>query len=50
MLWVENALLQDAKRRALAVADARLKENVDLRAENKRLHSELDALKRRAAA
>jgi cell division protein FtsB len=31
----------------LAVANELAKENVDLRAENERLHSEIDALKRR---
>jgi hypothetical protein len=42
-LRAEVARLQDAKRRALAVADVRSKENVDLRAQNDRLHSELNA-------
>lgn len=31
--------LQDAKRRALAIADERSKENVELRAENERLRA-----------
>lgn len=36
--------LQEAKRRALAIADERSKENVALRAENDRLRAALQAI------
>ena len=43
-LRAEVEQLQVAKRRALAIADERSKENVELRAENERLRATLDRL------
>jgi regulator of replication initiation timing len=40
----ENARLQDAKRRALQLADERAKEAVELRLENERLREQLRML------
>lgn len=44
-LTAEIERLQDAKRRALAIADERSKENVDLRAENERLLAHYNLLR-----
>jgi len=49
-LSAEVALLQETRRRAKAIADARAKENADLLVKLARLQRELEALKRREPA
>jgi hypothetical protein len=46
VILAENARLQEAKRRALKIADERSRENVGLRAENERLRAALAEARR----